>query len=235
MTATSYRIIGLLFLLGAVLLFIPYTALTIIFDYPNILRSDVGEVLTRFHEGGTPLILTWWAFALVGLPLMGGYVLLGQRLESQVWYARLATSLGVIGLVAQMIGLLRWTFVVPALATEYVNGTEATQAASRVAFITIHQYGGVAIGEHMGQLFTIAWTLLMALAVARAGLAPRWMTVLAFVASGIYAMAQLELFATVIPGIPVWDIAGFLGSTLWLLWLILLGVRLIRSTGTRSN
>ena len=34
--------------------------------------------------------------------------------------------------------------------------------------------------------------------------------------------------ATVMPGFPVWDMAGFLGSTLWLLWLILVGVRFLK-------
>lgn len=222
------RTIGLLFIIGAVLLFIPYTALTILFDYPDVLRSDAGEILTRFHAGGTPLLLTWWAFALVGLPLLGGYVMLGQRLEQEVAHVRMATTIGVIGLVVQMIGLLRWTFVVPVLATEYVNGNEATQAASRAAFITIHQYGGVALGEHMGQLFTIAWTVLMASAMHRLRLMPRWMTGLAIGSSAIYFLAQLELFATVIPGTPVLDLAGFIGSTLWLLWLVLVGVRLMR-------
>jgi len=231
MNTPSLRLVGALFLVGALLLFIPYTALSILFDYPNILRLDPGEILTRFHAGGTPLILTWWSFAMVGLPLIGSYVLLGQRLEQKVFYARLATTLGVIGLVAQLVGLLRWTFVVPVLAEEYVNGDEAAQAAARAAFLSVHQYGGVALGEHVGQLFTIAWTVLMAFALQRAQLAPRWMTLLGTSASVIYSVAQLELFATVIPGVPVWDPAGFLGSTLWLVWLILLGIRLLRASG----
>lgn len=229
------RTIGLLFILGALLLFIPYTALTIIFDYPDVLRLDAGEILTRFHAGGPTLILTWWAFALVGLPLVGGFVMLGQQLENKVPIVRMATTIGIIGLVVQMIGLLRWTFVVPVLAADYVNGNEAAQAASRAAFLTIHQYGGVALGEHMGQLFTIAWTLMMASTMHRLKMMPHWMTGLAIGASAIYALAQLDLFATVIPGMPVWDVAGFLGSTLWLLWLVLLGVRFVRSQAGRAS
>ncbi len=224
------RTIGLLFLIGALLLFLPYTALTITFDYPGILRQDIGEILTRFHGGGAPLILTWWAFALVGLPLLSAYVMLGQRLEQQVTYVRMTTTIGVIGLMVQMVGLLRWTFVVPALADAFVRGDAMAQAAARSSFLTIHQYGGVALGEHLGQLFTIVWTLSMAAAMKRLRLLPGWMMVLAFVASGIYLLSQLELFSTVIPDVPVWGLAGFLGSTLWLVWLILLGIRLVRST-----
>lgn len=220
------RTIGTLFILGAVLLFVPYTTLTIIFDYPDVLRLEPGEILTRFRQGGTPLILTWWAFALVGLPLLGAYTLLGQQLETKVSYLRPATTIGLIGLVVQMVGLLRWTFVVPVLAQEFVVGDAMQQAAARSSFVTVHQYGGVVLGEHLGQLFTIAWTVMVALALRELNMAPRWMTVLALSASAIYLFGQLELFATVIPNTPVWDPAGFLGSTLWLLWLILLGIRL---------
>jgi len=48
------------------------------------------------------------------------------------------------------------------------------------------------------------------------------------VASAIYLLAQAELFATVIPGFPVWDMAGFIGSTLWLMWLIIIGILFFR-------
>jgi len=37
-------------------------------------------------------------------------------------------------------------------------------------------------------------------------------------------LAQAELFATVMPNFPVLDMAGFIGSTLWLVWLIAVGV-----------
>ena len=54
----------------------------------------------------------------------------------------------------------------------------------------------------------------MATAMHRLKMMPRWMTALAYGASFIYLHAQLELFATVVPGTPVWDLAGFVGSTL---------------------
>lgn len=222
------KTIGILLILGACLLFVPYTLLTITFDYPDVLRLESGEILSRFKAGGNPLIWTWFAFALVGLPLLGAYSLIGQQLESRRWYVRLATSIGVIGLVVQMVGLLRWTFVVPMLAERYASGTGATREAAVVAFQTIHQYGGVVLGEHMGQLFTILWTLLIATALGSLGMIPRWLRWMAYIASGIYLAAQAELFATVMPGFPVWDMAGFLGSTLWLLWLILVGVRFLK-------
>jgi hypothetical protein len=221
------RTIGWLLISSAVLLFVPYTILSIIFDYPQILRQDAGIILTRFHQGGSSLVLAWWAFAIVGLPLFGAYVLIGQQLESKVSFARLATVLGLIGLVVQMIGLLRWTFVVPVLAQQYVSGNEMGKEASKIGFQVIHQYGGVVLGEHLGQLFTISWTVLISLAFARLKRFPKWLSWLGYGSSAIYLGAQAELFATVISGFPYWSLAGFLGSTLWLIWLILLGVRFV--------
>lgn len=214
-------------------MFVPYTVLTIIFDYPDILRQDAGAVLTRFHAGGSPLIWVWWAFAAGGAPLLVAYVLLGQRLETQWRWARVATTLGVISGIVQIIGLLRWTFVVPVLAGTYVGaGTEATREAAKAAFQSLHQFGGVLLGEHLGQLLTIAWTVMIATAFLRLRLMPRWVCVLGYVASAIYVLAQAELFATVMPGFPVWDPAGLIGSTLWLVWLVVVGVQLVRRSNT---
>ena len=219
--------IGGLFVTGAIALFIPYTMLTIIFEYPDILRQDTATILTKFHEGGNRLIWTWFAFAITGIPLLPAYILLGQKLEAKSPLMRTATTIGVIGLVVQMVGLLRWTFVVPILVNTFVAATdEPTKAAAMVAFKTIHQFGGVILGEHLGQLFTIAWTVMVSLSFAKLNVFPKWVNGLGFVSSFIYLLAQAELFATVMPGFPVWEMAGFIGSTLWLVWLVVLGIKL---------
>lgn len=221
--------IGILLIVSSIALLIPYTILTIIFDYPNILRQDTATVLLQFHEGGNTLIATWFAFAMTGIPLIPAYILVGQEFEKQATIIRTATTIGVIGLIVQMIGLLRWTFVVPVLADTYVNAADsATQAAAILAFKTIHQFAGVLLGEHLGQLFTIAWTLILSYSLAKLQCIPKWLAWFGAITSVIYLGAQAALFATVIPGFPVWEMAGFIGSTLWLIWLILLGIRFLR-------
>lgn len=219
--------IGLLLIIGALGVLIPYIILTIIFEYPDILRQETGIILTKFHEGGSRLIWTWWAFAILGLPLLVGYILLGQKLEQKISFVRWATTVGVIGLVVQMIGLLRWTFVVPVLANNFVTGNEMTKAASKVGFQIIHQYGGVVLGEHIGQIFTIVWTIMISYAFAQLKMFPKWTIWLGYVSSLIYLLAQTELFATVMPAIIVIDLAGFIGSTLWIIWLIVIGVKML--------
>ncbi len=222
--------IGGLLIVGATALFVPYTALTIIFEYPDILRQETAIVLTKFYEGGSVLIFTWFAFAITGIPLLPAYILLGQKLEDKSEWALVATNVGVVGLIVQMVGLLRWTFVVPVLANDFVNSADAaTKAAAVMSFKTIHQYGGVLLGEHLGQLFTIVWTVIISLTFTKFGLVPIWVNWLGYASSVIYLLAQAELFATVIPGLPVWDLAGFMGSTLWLIWLIIIGLKFFKN------
>ena len=223
------KTIGILLILGAVGVFIPYTILTIIFDYPDILRQDPGFILTKFHEGGASLILVWFLFAILGIPLIIAYILIGQKLESRISFVRWATTLGVISGIVQIIGLLRWTFVVPVLANNFVSAVgEATKESNKIVFQTIHQFGGVLLGEHLGQLFTVIWTIMIATAFNRLRLFPKWTIWTGYISASIYLLAQAELFKTVIPGFPVWDMAGFIGSTLWLIWLVIIGVKFLR-------
>jgi hypothetical protein len=223
------KTIGWLIIAGAIGVLIPYTLLTIIFEYPVILRQDTSIILTKFHEGGHKLIWTWFAFAITGIPLIPAYIMIGQNFENKAPLVRMATTIGVIGLIVQMVGLLRWTFVVPVLADTFVHATdEATKAAAIISFKTIHQFGGVILGEHLGQLFTIAWTVMITISFAKLKLMPKWVNWLGIISAAIYLLAQAELFATVIKGFPVWDMAGFIGSTGWLVWLIVVGVMFIK-------
>jgi len=223
------KIIGVLLILGAIGVFIPYTILSIIFDYPNILRQDPGIILTKFYEGGASLIFVWFLFAILGLPLLVAYVSIGQKLENKFYFVRWATTIGIISIVVQLIGLLRWTFVVPILANDYVNITnENTRATTKITFQALQQFGGVLLGEHLGQLFTVAWTILIAAAFNKLRLFPKWIVWFGYVSAAIYLMAQAELFATVIPNFPVWNLAGLIGSTMWLVWLLIIGIKFLK-------
>ncbi len=223
----SGKKIGLLLILGAIGVFIPYLILTMIFDYPDILREDAGVILTKFHEGGATLILVWFLFAILGLPLLFAYILMGQKLENKNGWVRTATIFGIISVIVQMIGLLRWTFVVPVLANDYLNAGEAAKEAAKISFKTVHQFGGVLIGEHLGQLFTIIWTFMIASVFNKLRLFPKWVIWFGYISAAIYLLAQADLFKTVIPDFPVWDMAGLIGSSLWLIWLIIVGIKFI--------
>ena len=221
--------IGWLLIVGAIGVFIPYTILTMTFDYPDILRQDTGFILAKFHNGGSSLIFTWWLFAVLGLPLIIAYIKIGQLFENRLTFIKWVTTLGVISGIVQIIGLLRWVFVVPVIANNYVTARDpAMKEIAKSSFQTIHQFGGVMIGEHLGQLFTIIWTIMVSIASIKLKYFTNWVSWLGIISSIIYFFAQAELFSTVITGFPVWDMAGFIGSSLWLIWLIVIGVMFMK-------
>ena len=73
--------IGSLLIMGAIAVFIPYTVLTIIFEYPDILRQDTATIVTKLNEGGISPIWTLFAFAIMGLPLLLAYSMISQSLD----------------------------------------------------------------------------------------------------------------------------------------------------------
>src|SRR5512135_1754292 len=178
MSAKQFRILtGLFFVIGAVLVNIPYTLLIIHFDYPDILRAPVDQILTQYQAGGSPLIYTWLAFAWVGLPMLLGAIMLKRILEKEnSLFLETATTIGIIGFVVQVIGLLRWVFVVPIIARLYIDPTTAavTKDALSVLFMGIHQYGGVVLGEHVGQIFIIVWMSMISAIIYKSPIFARW-------------------------------------------------------------
>lgn len=225
------KLTGFLFIIGAALVNIPYTLLIMNFDYPDILRQPTEEILTRFQAGGTSLIYTWLAFAWVGLPMLFGTILLKRVLEKENSpFLETTTTIGVIGFIVQVIGLLRWVFVIPVLARLFTDsGTDSvTKAAIPAVFIAVHQYGGVILGEHLGQFLIIIWMSIISSIIYKSKMFSKWVAWLGWFASAIYLLAQTELFATAIPNFPVIDWAGLYGSLLWILWMIVLGVYLVK-------
>jgi len=145
------------------------------FDYPNILRSPTGEVLSRFTAGGVGLKLLWYGFMLTAVLLAPLAVLLGQVLgRDGLAIVPTATVVGVLAAVMQFFGLARWPFLVPILARKYADpaASEATREATVVVFESFHTYLGVAIGECLGYLFTGAWTVLVAIAMLQSSAFP---------------------------------------------------------------
>ncbi len=233
MSTKQFRqLTGVFFVLGAIFVNVPYTLLIQSFDYPDILRAPVDQILTQFQAGGSSLIYTWLAFAWIGLPMLFGAIMLKRVLEKEnSQFLDTATMIGVIGFVVQVIGLLRWVFVVPVIARQYADPTASTttKESLSVLFLGIHHYGGVVLGEHIGQLFIIIWMSMISAIIYKSPLFARWVAWLGWIASTVYLLAQTELLATAIPVFPVIGWAGLSGSLLWLLWMVIIGVYLIKS------
>jgi hypothetical protein len=222
------RTTGTLFVGGAVAFGAAATVLSSTFDWPDILREPAGVVLPAFDAGGTSLVWTWfataWTYGLLVVPILLLPGVLGRRDDPAL---RVATFVGAASVLLSLIGFLRWVFVVPPLASSYVGGDATTQAAVDAAWTAQHQFGGALLGEHLGQLLAIGWSITLSVIILRSRILPRWLGATGLAASVLYLLNQGDILATAVPGFPVWDLAGLLGSTGWGLWVAALGCTLL--------
>ena len=230
MTAASVsnglrRTTGGLLLGGALAFAAAATALSSTFDWPDVLREPAEVVLPAFVAGGTGLVWTWfataWTYAILAVPILLLPAALGRRGDPVL---RVATSIGATSVVLSVVGFLRWVFVVPPLADSYVTGDATTRAAVDAAWTAQHQFGGALLGEHLGQLLVIAWSVTLSVVILRTRVLPRWLGVTGLAVSAVYLTNQGDILATAVPGFPVWDLGGLLGSVGWGLWVAALGV-----------
>ena len=165
-------------MVGAVAFAAAATVLSSTFDWPDILREPADVVLPAFVAGGTSLVWTWfataWTYAILAVPILLLPAVLGRRDDPAL---RAATYVGATSVVLSLIGFLRWVFVVPPLADSYVAGDATTQAAVDAAWTAQHQFGGALLGEHLGQLLVIGWSVTLSVIILRSRVLPRWLGV----------------------------------------------------------
>ncbi|TRW47100.1 DUF4386 domain-containing protein [Georgenia yuyongxinii] len=222
------RTAGALFLVSAITFAVAATVLSATFDWPDILRQPADVVLPAFTGGGSALVWTWfataWTYGLLAVPILLLPAALGRSHDPAL---RVATWAGAASVVLALIGFLRWVFVVPALAGSYATGDASTRAAVDAAWTAQHQFGGALLGEHLGQLLVIAWSVTLSVIILRTRTLPRWLGATGLVAGALYLTNQGDILATAVPGFPVWDLAGLIGSTAWGLWVATLGATLL--------
>lgn len=208
-----------------------FAALAATFEYPDILRRPTTEVLARFRAGGTRLVVLWWAFAMTALALVPLAVLVSGALEgANPTLLTLTTTVGVLAGLVQLLGLVRWPFLVPYLARVSADpdASPARREAVDVVFQSFHRYLGVAVGEHLGYLLTGAWTVLLGVALTQTTLAPAWLGAVGIAIGALLAMCSLEFVGRL--GDEGWRLAATLTPATyvaWSLWLVAVGVALL--------
>lgn len=202
---------------------LPYALLATSYDYPDILRRPAAEALDRFATGGAELILTWHGFALAAFALAPLSVVLAitpSRLSGRPGLAIGAALFGALAGTMQAVGLWRWVFAIPHLARAHADpeaAPEAMQAAER-AFDILNLYGGVAVGEHLGQLLTALFALCLGRMQMLEG--RRFVGAVGCATALAIALGTGEGLAIALGrdggAFAVATIAGYLGLTLWL-------------------
>jgi hypothetical protein len=208
-----------------------YTLLARSFDYPDILRQPTSQILDRFAAGGSRLVLTWWGFAMSAVLLAPTAVLLSATLaDANPTILTLASAIGLLAALVQFLGLIRWPFAVPHLARAATDptATAATRDAVEVTFQTLNRYLGVAVGEHLGYLFTGLWTALAGVALIQSDLLHPLFGIIGLLLAPLFVLGSLEFVGPFEPR--GWKLAGTLVPFAyigWSIWLLALGIGLL--------
>jgi hypothetical protein len=213
-----------------------FAALAKQFEYPQILRQPTAEVLAKFRAGGSKLVLTWWLFAMSALAFGLIAVLLPIQLGVDAALSALVATMGLLASLTQFLGLVRWPFMVPYLAREAEHANEAKLAAIDVVFQSLNRYLGVAVGEHLGYLFTGLWTAALSFAflIAHPDAHAGWYT--AFGLVGLILGLLLALCSLEFVGKNErngWKFAEAVtpfAYIAWSLWLVAIGASMLLAT-----
>lgn len=226
---------GILLIVLPIAFNVAFAALAARFDYPDILRRPTSEVLERFRAGGSGLVLLWWAFALTAVLLAPAAVLVAVSLDgAPPAIAIAAVVVGVLASAAQFLGLMRWPFLVPFLARADADpaATPARRETVDIVFQAFHRYLGVAVGEHLGYLFTGAWTILSGVAIVLTGTVSVWLGVAGIVVGALLVVCSLEFVGSFEER--GWRLAGEIVPFVyiaWSVWLVALGIGLLVAAG----
>ena len=214
------KLTAVLMIAAAVLATAAFTMLGTIFNYPDILKEPVEEILAAFRASQAAVV-GWFAVLALSAALFVPIAVGVGRLSTHR-AMRVAVPVGIAAGIVQVIGLARWPLLVPGFAADAASQDARVAAAARDSFVLAHRILGNLIGETLGYLLTAAWTLLVLVALGRS-IAGRWFAALGAVS------AVLVLAGVLSPlDLPVIDLANFVGYLLWSVWLVVFGILLLR-------
>lgn len=221
------KLTAALLLTAAVLTNVAFTALGSVFNYPDVLKEPVEEVLAAFRD--SPGAVTGWFIVLAVSAALFAPIAVGVGRLSTRPEMRLAVPVGIAAAVVQVVGLLRWPLLVPGYAADAASDDPSVAADARDGFSAAHRILGTLIGETLGYLLTAAWTLLVLAALGRS-FAGRWFSVLGAVSAVLILAGVLSPL-----NLPVIDQANFIGYVMWSVWLIAFAVLLLRRPRQRPH
>ena len=219
--SSSGRATAVLLLLESLLATVPFFILNAVFEFPDILREGADRVLPLFAHNQAVIVPTYYAFMLSSVLLIPLSLLLRRVLMSKGASSNLldvATVSGAAAGLSQILGFIRWPFMVPYLAQTYLDpaSSAATRDAITVVYEGFNRYAGMAIGEHLGWLFLGLWLVTVSAAVY--GRLSRWLGVTGLLLGVGFLVSTLEQFGGNLA--PVFATVSLVVNTAWSLWLV---------------
>jgi hypothetical protein len=223
-TASPTRLLGATLIVFAGTTAIAIAVLSAVFEFPEILRRPGDEVLPRYADNASTVRPVYWLLAMTGLVLIAISAELGRLLAPRApGPSRLVTGFGIATGVFWSLGYARWPIAMPYLSDLYETGEQ--QRAVEL-YELLNRYAGMTVGEHLGFITMGVFALALAVALRRAGVGPRWMFPVGIVAGVSIAITAYEQYDN---DVPVLGALNGAANTIWFLWLLALGVVLVRT------
>jgi len=228
---STIRLGGIAFILTGVLYPLVFTILAIRFGYPDVLEGQANEVLPKLLAGGWAFRATWAVYGLLPLLLIpagtGAFYALRRNMEGGM---RIALHFSMLAAFALSIGLLRWSSIHWELAKFQQNAAGPQREMVNALFLGLNSYLGNYIGEFLGEGLMHGFLMLTAVAMLRSAGFPKWMAWIGIAVSGLSLVGVLRNVNGLAESVQ--DLANTL--MLFPLWLILLGIGLVRFSTKRN-
>ena len=221
----SVQVAGGLMIGAAVLANVGFTMLGSRFNYPDVLTEPARDVLTTFH-GDASAIGALFTTLAVASALLIPIAWLTRHLIAPGRTRQVMVTSGLAAGVVQVIGLMRWPLLVPRFADIATDPTSsaAEQTDAINLFETFHDLLGGLVGETFGYALTAVWTVAMVIGLRHRF--RRWFAVIGMGSAALVATGLVEK-----AGVEAAGLTNFVGYIAWSLWIIAVGVALIRRPG----
>ncbi len=170
---TFYRVSGFFIIIVALGFTVSQIGITNVFNYPQILRSSVDNILKKFYEGGAKLKFFWFCFVLSSLMLIPLSAIFYKILNrNNTPYMIIGATFGIASGIFYVIGLMRWVFLADNLSKEYINENTTTEKKETIEIIfkSFNIYCGNSIGETMGFLCMGIWISITGISMIGSGI-----------------------------------------------------------------
>jgi hypothetical protein len=197
------------------------------FNYPEVIEGDAKTVLPNLIAMGSFGRFVWALYAflpLAWIPVaVGAFQALKKECEGSM---RIGMSLMIIAAFSMMLGLMRWPSIHWYLGMVFEKATASQKEVIDVIFRGLNLYLGNYVGEFLGELCLNIFFIIVGYAMLKSPRFPRWMGYFGFVVGCILLVTMFR---------NVFDFANTLQDIinkifLFPIWLIVLGVGLIRSS-----
>lgn len=191
-------------------------------NWPASLDEPPAIILPLILDQSTAVFAGYLSYLIHALALIPLAILLRDALRLDGAMGRVVVTFGVLAGFAKALGITRWLFLMPGLATAYTDpdATTGTQDAIAVVYEAFNAYAG-GVGELMGVgLFAGVWTIVISVAVLRRG----W-RLIGYAGFGAAALLLSTLLSVI--GIES-AIMLTLSGILWQFWTLALAITIWR-------